>query len=69
MKQKSGLERLRALKINTPRWLYLCNLLIIVSSFVGMVLAFSSMNTIGITAFGLAFIASLSFEVLRSDMK
>ncbi|MGQ9723610.1 MAG: hypothetical protein ACUVXA_20105 [Candidatus Jordarchaeum sp.] len=69
MMEKSKFDRLRALKINTPRWLYFCNLLVIVLSFIGMILAFSSANSIAITAFGLAFIASLSFEVLRSDKK
>ncbi|MFB0559886.1 MAG: hypothetical protein ACETWM_01455 [Candidatus Lokiarchaeia archaeon] len=70
MMEKSRLKRLRSLKkINPPKWLYLCNLLIIVSSFIGMVLAFSSMNPVAITAFGLGFVISLSFEVLRSDLK
>ncbi|MHA1209300.1 MAG: hypothetical protein ACTSSA_09915 [Candidatus Freyarchaeota archaeon] len=66
MMEKTRLARLRAPKIKPARWLDVFNVAIIGLSFIGLVFAFNTLNSLAITAFGLGFVAALSFEVWRS---
>ncbi|MBS7252183.1 MAG: hypothetical protein KIH08_16550 [Candidatus Freyarchaeota archaeon] len=61
--------RFQSIKNGSIRWLHIGNILLMSSSLAGLIIAYSAMNSLAVTALGLVFIASLSLEVLRSNFK